>query len=336
MQWDKYMQLDSNMTDVYLFGGAGLFLLFVFFLMTGSNRKKQLEARVSRLKQTKKPAGKKGEAEKTSLRRQTSDASLSMVTNATKSMSFMDKLRGRLEVAGMELTAERYLVISIIIMLVATLTVIFTLGKPVLLGLLVGLVAGLGIPHIYVGMRTNSRKKKFLNLFPDAIDLVVRGLRAGLPVTKSMQTVADEIEDPLAEIFREMVDQMALGVPLEKALYKMAEKLDITEFNFFVTSIILQRETGGNLAEILSNLSEVLRSRHMFKMKIKAMSMEAKASAYIVGSLPIFVFAALSFMSPGYMDPFYDDYRGNIAAFGGAFSMGFGLFVMFRITKFEI
>lgn len=330
------MQLDANMTDLYLFGGAGLFVLLVFFATSGGNRKKQLEARVARLKQAKKAPGGKGANEKTSLRRQTSDASLSALSNATRSMSFMDKLRGRLEIAGMELTAERYLVISIILMMVVALAAVFILSKPVLLGLLGGLVAGLGIPHIYVGFRTGKRKKKFLSLFPDAIDLVVRGLRAGLPVTKSMQTVADEIEDPLCEIFREMVDQMALGVPLERSLYMMAEKMDITEFNFFVTSIILQRETGGNLAEILSNLSEVLRGRHMFKMKIKAMSMEAKASAYIVGSLPIVVSAALFFMSPGYMDPFFDDYRGTIAACAAAASLGFGFLVMFRMTKFEI
>ena len=329
------MQQQFQMSDIFLFGGAAFFMAIIFMVANGATGKKKLDARVAKLKHTTPITVKKGQ-EKTSLRRQTSDASLSYVSSMTESMGFMEKLRGRLEVAGMELSPEKYLVMSVIIMAVSALVIVFALAKPIIFGVLAGFVIGLGAPHLYVNIRTNKRKKKFLSLFPDAIDLVVRGLRAGLPVTKSMQTVSDEIEDPIKGIFREMVDQMGFGVTLEKCLYSMAKRLDITEFNFFVTCIILQRETGGNLAEILNNLSEVLRARHMFKMKIKAMAMEAKASSYIVGALPVFVFTALSFMSPGYMDPFYDDWRGNLAGVGGVASMAFGMFVMSKMTRFEI
>ena len=129
---------------------------------------------------------------------------------------------------------------------------------------------------------------------------------------------------------------MALGIPLEKTLYDTAKKYRITEFDFFVTSIILQRETGGNLSEILANLSEALRLRLMMRLKIKAMSAEAKASMYIIGALPFFVLGALMIMSPEYVDPLVNDFRGNIAAAIAASMLGFGMWVMMRMARFEI
>ncbi|MFO1242471.1 MAG: type II secretion system F family protein [Rickettsiales bacterium] len=329
------MQRTPMMVDIALFGGAALFFAVVFLLVKESQRKEQLAARIARVRHAA-PVKKGQKNEKTSLRRQTNDPSLAYVSNVAETLGFIEKLRNRLDMAGMALAPERYVIVSLALMFFSTIIIYFTSGKPFILAALIGLIIGLGFPHIYVGLRIGKRKKRFLSLFPDAIDLVVRGLRAGLPVTKSMQTVADEIADPVAGVFREMVDQMGLGVPLEKTLYSMADRLDLTEFNFFVTSIILQRETGGNLGEILNNLSEVLRQRHMFKMKIKAMSMEARASATIVGSLPFFVFAILSIFSPDYLQPLYDDYRGNIAALGSLASLGTGVLIMAKMTRFEI
>ncbi len=151
-----------------------------------------------------------------------------------------------------------------------------------------------------------------------------------------MQTVVEEIGDPINRVFHEIVEQIALGVTPEKALQDMAKRLKMTEFDFFVTSIILQRETGGNLAEILSNLSEVLRQRIMFRLKIKAMSAEARISALIIGCLPFLVFLALNFVTPTYMEPLYNDYRGNIAVLVALGSMLFGGFIMAKLTRFEI
>src|SRR5690606_10394833 len=132
---------------------------------------------------------------------------------------------------------------------------------------------------------------------------IVRGLRSGLPVSESIVLVSKEVPEPVGSVFGTVSNTMKLGVTMEKALQDMAEELDISEFNFFTTSIVLQRETGGNLAEILNNLSEVLRGRFMMQMKIKAMSSEARASTYIVAALPVFVFCAVSLMSPDYMKP---------------------------------
>jgi tight adherence protein B len=236
----------------------------------------------------------------------------------------------------MEISAEKYIMLSIAIIFVAIFILNIILGKNIVLSGLVGGALGLGLPHFVTGFKIKKRQKKFLLLFPDAIDLIVRGIRAGLPVSQSIQSVAAEISEPVGAVFSEMADKIALGVTLDKALNASAKKLGLTEFNFFMTSIILQRETGGNLGEILNNLSDVLRQRQMMRMKIKAMSSEAKASAMIVGSLPFVVFAVLSISSPDYLDPLYNDSRGNMAMFIALGMLGTGVGVMAKMTRFEI
>jgi tight adherence protein B len=240
-----------------------------------------------------------------------------------------------LERAGLALAPDIYVAScgGIILFVVLALLLVH---KPPALAVTAGLFAGIVLPHFYIGIRGARRIKKFLSLFPDAIDFIVRGLRSGLPVTESMNMVGAEMEEPIGSIFSSIGESVRLGVSVEKALSDTAKKLSSTEFNFFVTSIVLQRETGGNLSEILSNLSEVLRKRFMMRMKIKAMSSEAKASAIIVGSLPFVVILALSFTSPGYLDPLIDDSRGHMAAAGAATSLLLGIGIMVKMTRFEI
>ena len=249
--------------------------------------------------------------------------------------SSIEKLEARLELAGMHTRPQQFLGLALAIGLGACI-VLLVLGNPFLLSLLVGIIAGLGLPHLAVSRKIHKRKLQFLKLFPEAIDLIVRGLRAGLPVGEAFQTIAKEIPPPVGNLFTHISQQIALGLPMEKALAEAAEKLHMTEFNFFVTTIILQRETGGNLGEILSNLSEVLRQRQMMKLKIGALSSEARASAYIVGSLPFVVFLLLSFISPDYLSPLFNDYRGNLSLAGAALSMSMGGFIMKKMTELEI
>jgi tight adherence protein B len=187
-----------------------------------------------------------------------------------------------------------------------------------------------------VGSKIKKRQKLFLKLFPDAIDLMVRGLRAGLPVAESFINVSKELPPPMGDTFGMIAQQTQLGMPMEKALAENATKLALTEFNFFVTTIILQRETGGNLGEILNNLSEMLRQRHMMRLKIGALSSEARASAYIIGALPFLVFGILMAISPDYLDPLFNDIRGNHALIGAGCSLGMGAFIMKRMTQLEI
>ncbi len=210
------------------------------------------------------------------------------------------------------------------------------LKKPVFLAVPLAFIAGAWLPIKFLQMRIAKQNREFLKLFPDAIDLIVRGLRSGLPVTESLVLVAHEVADPVGPTFARVGNTMKLGVPLEKALQETAKKLDLAEFNFFTTSILLQRETGGNLSEILNNLSEVLRARIMMRLKIKAMSSEARASTIIIGALPFVVITAVGVLSPDYMKPLFTDYRGNIWLGVAAGMLGSGLYIMNRMSKFEI
>ena len=165
-------------------------------------------------------------------------------------------------------------------------------GAPFILSLLLGLFFGVGGPHFVIGRMIKRRINKFNSNFPDAIELMVRGLRSGLPITETLGIVAGEIPGPVGIEFRMVADKMKIGRTMEAALQETADRLGTAEFQFFVITLAIQRETGGNLAETLSNLADVLRKRAQMKLKIRAMSSESKASAYIVGSLPFIVFSA--------------------------------------------
>lgn len=307
-------------------------LTWVYFLTRGGlsgKKKKQRLARVNRKTRANTVLGSQ------SLRRLRpgEDTAFGQVL---ASMQSIEKLRARLEVAGLtETTPQKFLKIMGGIAL-GTMALLLLLGKGILISILAGVLFGLGIPHIVVSSKIKKRQKMFLKLFPDAIDLMVRGLRAGLPVAESFITVSKELPPPMGDTFGTIAQQTQLGMPMEKALAESASKLGMTEFNFFVTTIILQRETGGNLSEILNNLSEMLRQRLMMRLKIGALSSEARASAYIIGALPFLVFGILMVISPDYVVPLFNDARGNKALIGAGLSLSIGAFIMKKMTQLEI
>ena len=209
-------------------------------------------------------------------------------------------------------------------------------GLPILLAITVGLLIGVALPHIVVSKLIARRIKAFNSKFPDAIELMVRGLRSGLPISETMQIVAEEIPDPVGIEFRMVSDKMKIGRTMDAALTETAERLGTPEFQFFVISLAIQRETGGNLAETLSNLADVLRKRAAMKLKIRAMSSESKASAYIIGALPFIVFGLIWWINGSYMQTFFTDERLMIAGGGGMVWMGIGAFIMAKMINFEI
>lgn len=209
-------------------------------------------------------------------------------------------------------------------------------GLPFLLAVTVGLLIGVALPHMVVSKLIARRIKAFNSKFPDAIELMVRGLRSGLPISETMQIVAEEIPDPVGGEFRMVSDKMKIGRTMDSALTDTAERLGTPEFQFFVISLAIQRETGGNLAETLSNLADVLRKRSAMKLKIRAMSSESKASAYIIGALPFIVFGLIWWINGSYMQNFFVDERLMIAGGGGIVWMGIGAFIMSKMINFEI
>ena len=253
------------------------------------------------------------------------------------------QLQKRLAATGKKWTVRQYGIASAV-----TFTVAFALlllqGTPVVLGVVMALFAALFLPHFAVGFLVKKRINKFVVKFPDAIDLLVRGLRSGLPISETMGVVAAEVPGPVGEEFRFVSDKMRVGVTMDAALQQTADRLNTAEFQFFVISLVIQRETGGNLAETLSNLAEVLRKRSQMKLKIKAMSSESKASAYIIGALPFIVFGMIWFIGEGYMQRFFMGDPGGplglstlqIIGLGGLCWMGIGAFVMAQMINFEI
>ena len=244
-------------------------------------------------------------------------------------------MRKRLEQTGKPITLGKYAMASLGQgLFVAALAMLK--GAPFLLALFVGLFVGVAVPHFAVGFMIKRRLNKFNSNFPDAIELMVRGLRSGLPITETLGIVSGEISGPVGIEFRSVTDKMKIGRTMEAALQETADRLGTAEFQFFVITLAIQRETGGNLAETLSNLADVLRKRGQMKLKIKAMSSESKASAYIVGSLPFVVFSLVWMVNPGYMADFFVDERLIIAGLGGLCWMGIGVFIMAKMVNFEI
>ena len=244
-------------------------------------------------------------------------------------------LRKRLEMTGKDITLGKYATICLVIGLVVA-SALMLRGAPLLLSLLLGMFFGIGGPHFIIGKMILRRIKKFNSNFPDAIELMVRGLRSGLPITETLGIVAGEIIGPVGIEFRMVADKMKIGRTMEAALQETADRLGTAEFQFFVITLAIQRETGGNLAETLSNLADVLRKRAQMKLKIRAMSSESKASAYIVGSLPFVVFTLVWFINPKYMQGFFVDERLMVAGLGGLIWMGIGGFIMAKMVNFEI
>lgn len=244
-------------------------------------------------------------------------------------------LRKRLEMTGKEISLGKYSLICLGVACTVALALKLR-GAPLLLSLLIGMFFGIGGPHFIIGKLIQRRLKKFNSNFPDAIELMVRGLRSGLPITETLGIVAQEITGPVGIEFRMVADKMKIGKTMESALQDTADRLGTPEFQFFVITLAIQRETGGNLAETLSNLADVLRKRAQMKLKIRAMSSESKASAWIVGSLPFVVFTLVWFINPNYMGDFFVDQRLMVAGLGGLVWMSIGAFIMAKMVNFEI
>lgn len=249
--------------------------------------------------------------------------------------SRVEALAGRLDRSGKSWTVSQYFYASLGLGLAIAVLVLLKSGA-LLLGLGIGFAVGAGLPHMVVNFFIKRRTGQFNAKFPDAIDLLVRGLRSGLPVTETLGVVAHEVPGPVGAEFKGIVERIRIGRTMEEALQETADRLGIAEFNFFCITLAIQRETGGNLAETLSNLGDVLRKRSQMKLKIRAMSSESKASAYIVGSLPFIVFGMIWWINPEYVGGFFTDDRLIAIGLGGAVWMSLGAFIMAKMVSFEI
>ena len=240
----------------------------------------------------------------------------------------------KLKQAGLELSLRTFVIISVAMGLIGALLA-FVLGGNILIVLGVGIAMGLGLPRWVVNMKAKARMKKFALAFPDAVDVLVRGIKTGLPVHDCFKVIARESPEPLGSEFRLLVEGMGVGLTLADALDKMYMRMPTPELKFFAIVIAIQQKSGGNLAEALSNLTSVLRARRMMGEKIKAMSSEAVASAAIIGSLPPAVMIMVTLTSPSYMMLLFTDVRGHVMLLGAVLWMATGVFVMKRMINFK-
>lgn len=247
-----------------------------------------------------------------------------------------EALNERLAQTGREISPGRYGTAVLLCIFASFAIAILGLRlSPVLAGL-GALAVGLYLPHAIVGYMVRKRAERFIIQFPDAIELMVRGLKSGLPISETVVSVGREMPDPVGVEFRRAADAVRFGQTLEDALWAASKRVATAEFKFFVISLTIQRDTGGNLAETLANLSDVIRKRKQMRLKIRAMSSEARASAYILGSLPFMMFGIIMLINRSYAMTLFTDPRGVVALCVGLTLIGLAIGTMYKLVKFEI
>ncbi len=243
-------------------------------------------------------------------------------------------LRVLLMQAGLETSPRVFYMFSLILgafIGVASLVA----GVPWYVAIVAGIVGFLGLPRWLLKYIRQRRQQIFLNDFADAIDIMVRGLKSGLPVNDAMKIIASETPAPVGPEFLEIVEGQRIGITLDQGIDRLFERMPLAEVNFLAIVMSIQSKTGGNLSDALNNLSKVLRDRKKMKAKIRAMSQEAKASAAIIGSLPFVIMAALTVLNPAYLNPLWDTTMGNVMVIGSAVWMTLGTLVMRKMINFD-
>ena len=337
-----------------MFGFDGTVLAFVVlagvsagavayaFLFTRMNNEKQADKRLQTIKAAetdrsvvKASRDRVAEAAK---RRKSVQDSLKQLEEKQKSNQNMVKkppLRAQLRQAGMSVTLERFYLYSAVCGLLMTFLAYFA-GAPLLV-LPGALLAGtLGLPRWFVSFCRNRRVKAFLNEFPNALDIIVRAVKSGLPLNDAIRLIANESPEPVKTEFRRIVDSQQMGLSIPEATLRMPETMPCTEASFFGIVIQIQSQAGGNLSEALGNLSRVLRDRKKMKAKVQALSMEAKASAVIIGALPFVVAFLVYLTSPNYIMPLFTTNVGNLILGCSGVWMMIGILVMRKMMNFEV
>jgi tight adherence protein B len=320
--------LDDPML-LFLALGLGVSLLCLFFAF-GDNKETKQAKRVERLK----TRGQQMTRDALQLRRDQGDRGR-VDQIVRRILPRPELLRERLQRTGKSISLGAYGVACVLATLAGIGGLLFG-GISLMLAIPFGLLIGLWVPHYAVNFLAKRHANNFSKHFNQAVGLMIRGIKSGLPITETFQIVGNETPDPVGAEFRQISDQIRLGHPPEQALWDAAKRIDTPELKFLVVTLSIQRETGGNLAETLENLDNVLRRRRQMRLKVKAMSSEARASAMIIGALPFVMVGILSFVNPEYIALLFTTDRGNHLLMAASGSMTFGVGVMTRMVRFDI
>ncbi|UYO42128.1 type II secretion system F family protein [Rhodopseudomonas palustris] len=307
---------------------GGVAWVFVYPLLSGEKTVEQRLTSVAR----STPTVRQADRTQRSRREQIEDSLKEIETRNEKQKNV--PLTAKLSQAGLDWTPGKFGVVSASLgIFVLGIAIILGAGLPAAAGL--GFAAGFGLPRWTLGYLKRRREKKFLAALPDAVDVIVRGIKAGLPLFDSIKMVAADSPEPLRGEFNAIIETQAIGMPIGEACARLYERMPIPEANFFGIVISIQQKSGGNLSEALGNLSKVLRDRKKMAEKIQAMSMEAKASAAIIGSLPIIVMLLVYVTTPDYISLLWTHPTGRILLAASALWMSAGIFVMKKMINFD-
>jgi tight adherence protein B len=308
---------------------GGVAWVFLYPILSGEKQAQRRVASVARAEPVARPQRSTGNKS----RREQIEGTLKEIEERRKAAR-RPPLSVRLRQAGLDWSKRRFMVTFAIVGF-AAFFVPLTLGVGLLPALGFGFAAGCGLPFWMLSFLKKRRENKFLNEFPDAVDVIVRGIKAGLPLLDSLKLISRDAAEPVRSEFRAIVETQTIGMPIGEACLKLYESIPLPEANFFGIVVSIQQRAGGNLSEALGNLSRVLRDRKKMKAKIQAMSMEAKASASIIGALPIAVMGLVWLTSPGYIMLLFTEPMGRVMlACCGAWMLT-GVFVMRKMINFD-
>jgi tight adherence protein B len=268
-------------------------------------------------------------------RRKQIQESLKQLEDQEKARKKKLTLANRIQQAGLEITTRTFWLMSVVSGIIFGIAPVL-MGAPAYAGAIAAFVGFLGFPRWLLGCLCRRRQNVFLNDFADSIDVMVRGLKAGLPVSEAMKIIATEQGPPVGPEFMEVVEGQRIGITIDQGIERMVDRMPLPEVNFLAIVMAIQSKTGGNLSEALSNLSRVLRDRKKMKSKVRAISQEAKSSAAIIGSLPILLLGGMTMLNPEYLAPLFETTVGNLCLVGSAIWMTVGVLVMRQMINFEI
>jgi tight adherence protein B len=310
---------------------GGVAWVFIYPILSGERAVEKRKETVARTGPPVRPSGQRPGGQKS--RREQVEGSLREIEQR-RSKAKSPPLSVRIAQAGLSWSKRRFIIISVLLGLLGFLAAL-GLNAGLLGAAGMGFAGGFGLPRWILKFLKKRREAKFLKGFPDAVDVIVRGIKAGLPLLDSIRVIVNDSPEPICSEFRAIVETQSFGVPLGEACAKLYERIPVAEANFFGIVISIQQKAGGNLSEALGNLSRVLRDRKKMKAKIQAMSMEAKASAAIIGSLPPGVMFLVYVTSPAYISLLWTEPMGRMMLAGSAIWMFIGVMVMRKMINFD-
>jgi tight adherence protein B len=307
---------------------GGLAWVFLYPILSGQNKAESRRASIAK----SVPAARQADKSQRSRREQIEGSLRDLEARRLKEKKV--PLGTRLTQAGVDWTPQKFMTVSAV-MGAAFFAAAMMFGGGLLAAVGMGFAGGFGLPRWVLGYLKKRREKQFLKALPDAVDVIVRGIKAGLPLFESIKVVAADAPEPLRSEFLAIIETQAIGMPLGEACARLYERMPLPEANFFGIVIAIQQKSGGNLSEALGNLSKVLRDRKKMAEKIQAMSMEAKASAGIIGALPPIVMILVYITTPQYISILWTHPTGQLMLVGCVLWMATGIFVMKRMINFD-